>query len=416
MVLAERPPVSPGKMPNLVRFLARHQYTLGHLARACRCSTNGLHNAINRGQMSFERCLELHDLFTDAGHKVPRNLFVTVHGLDCFGRRPILSLRDGRVITATNQHDPRAAARRIATAHLSPQQLNPKKEKSMQPLTLTARRRFSLQYDPFRESLSSTDDVLESPEHKSAVEEITRAVKRQDFICIAGEVGCGKTTCMQLAKERLPHNVHLVRPLGADKAKITGANLYEAIILDLAGEVDAKAAVPASRERKARRVLSLLEALEKQDRFAALIIEDAQLLSKDCLRALKHLHELQRGFKRLLAIVLIAQREILPKLDDPTLREVGQRVAVFEFRGLNGKTEAYLRHKITRAGGNFDTIFDHDAIREIENRCTLKEGRRRFGPYPLQLNIVATQCLNEADELNSRKVTTGIVDSIKPLQ
>jgi hypothetical protein len=60
-------------------------------------------------------------------------------------------------------------------------------------------------------------------------------------------------------------------------------------------------------------------------------------------------------------------------------------------------------------------MFEPEAVKEIERRCTLVEGRRAFGPYPLQLNIVVTQCLNEAESLNARQVTTGIVDSIKPL-
>lgn len=410
-----RMPTNDPRMVNFQNFLAKNKIGINQLARALDRSPNGLRNMVIRGQLSPDLQMDVETVLTQAGLKLPRNLWVDINGKDqALPRRNLRHLHSGDVIPAAC-HSPLSRERRL-NRYLSPNQLDPRKESlKLQPLTLNARRRFGLQSDPFRHEITSIDDVLETPEHQDAVAEMLRAARHHDFIALVGEVGSGKTTCLQLFLERLPRNVHVVKTHTLDRGAITGNNILDAIITDLAGEAGVKTSIPARRELKARKVIELLKALKLQDRSAVVILDEGQGLSRECLKSLKRLHEMMdKGFGRLLAIIILGQRELIPKLEDPTLREVGQRCARFEFRGLGNKTSGYLKHKISRAGGDIEKIFEPAALKELEKVLTQVEGRRKLGPYPLQLNTFCTLALNLADDMGENFITTGIIDMVKP--
>lgn len=402
------------RLANLIKLLEKHQVSGNELARALDRSPNGLHNAIRRGVMPLDLRMDIETVLRDAGYKLPKNLWIDEDGNDAAANpRQLRALCSGDVITAPC-HSPLSRERKLSR-YLSPNQLDPRKEKKpLKPLTINARSRFGLKRDPFRCELQSVDDVLLTKEHSQAVEAMLDAVRMKDFVAILGEVGTGKSTCLEVFQQRCPQSVRIIKIHTLDKASLNGNNIFDAIILDIAGELDVKTTIPAQRERKSRKVLQLLETLEKQEQTAVLVIDEAHGLAKECLRALKRLHELDRGYKKLLSIILIGQLELIPKLEDPTLREVGQRCARFEFRGLNGKTADYIRYKIEKAGGKLENIFDPAALKEVENILTRKDGRKKFGPYPLQVNSFLTLAMNEADLLDEKRITVDLLNQIRP--
>jgi type II secretory pathway predicted ATPase ExeA len=391
---------------NFRRFLERNHIRMADLSRALGRARAFVHHGSSVDNFSLEAIGDIETVLEASGYKIPRGLWLTAKGRDIRERRyPLYALGDGRVIAPTCHT--RAWRARVAANQVTAAQIT-ERSNSVQPLTPSARNAFNLRFDPFRDEVRHREDVLWTREHKAALDAMTHAARRKSFLAIIGEVGSGKTLCKLELRESLPDNIRCIEPLFPDKARIKPGGLLDAIILDLA-ERD-RTAIPNRNERKARRVRELLEALEKEGQSAVLILDEAHDYGRDAIRCLKRLHELERGFDRLIAIILIGQLELLPKLDDPTIREVQQRCAQFIFRGLGNGTADYLRFKLERAGAKLERIFDESAITAIEKLCRHKVGNRLFGPYPLIVNNVAAAAINTAARLGEKHITAQVVD------
>ena len=113
----------------------------------------------------------------------------------------------------------------------------------------------------------------------------------------------------------------------------------------------------------------------------------------------------------MIGVILVGQPELLRTLDNSTIREVNQRCSRLTLYGLRGKTADYLRFKLQRAGASTE-IFTKDAIDAIELRFSKPVlGTRKFtGPFPLQVNVCATACLNWSERNGLNQVTAEVVD------
>ena len=126
------------------------------------------------------------------------------------------------------------------------------------------------------------------------------------------------------------------------------------------------------------------------------------------------------GFKKLLSIILIGQTELEKKLSEhnPEVREVVQRCELVKLPPLDNHVEGYLRHKLDRAGLQFDAIFAPDAVDAI--RATLRQavsetvrGQRQAREqslcYPLAINNLVTRAMNEAVKIGAPKVNAALI-------
>jgi type II secretory pathway predicted ATPase ExeA len=398
--------VSAGKMPKLARFLNEQRVSLHHLSRCTERAVSGLRNAFDRGQMSYECCLEIKELFEAEGIALPAKLFTTTEGVDCFALRPLRRLSDGRTIAART-HSPLSRDRVIAR-RLSIHQICPKENPVKPVLTPEAETHFKLDHDPWSDDIRSRDDVFDSPDHAACLAFMEKAARRKSFVAVIGQVGAGKTLVKKDLQRRLSKNFRLIEPQFPDKRSLTPNNLLDAILLTLsAGD---KVSLPSHRERKGRRVFEALSATTAQGENAVLLLDEAHDFNREAIRSLKRLHEMQDGYEVLLSIILMGQPELHNLLEDVTLREVSQRVRAYEMRGLNGCTPEYLDFKLKRAGSAIGKIFDPQAVADIEDIC--KETRTR-GPYPLMLHLVCARCMNLAAETGVKLVNRGIVDRIR---
>lgn len=282
-------------------------------------------------------------------------------------------------------------------------------------LTPAAKKHFKLFRDPFQFDMNSTDDVFLSAEQRYIVEAMFQTAKHGGFLAIAGESGSGKSTLRKLLINRISGlNVRLIFPQVIDKTRMTTQAVCQAIVNDLAPDRTVKSAL----EAQARQVRDVLLASSRADQSHVLVIEEAHDLSITTLKYLKRFYELEDGFKKLLAIILIGQPELRDKLDEqryPEAREVIRRIEVAELQPLGAALEEYLTHKFARINTPIASVFADDAFEAIRARWTrTKPGTRDVvsNLYPLIVNNTVTKAMNRAATLGVPLITADLIREI----
>ncbi|MDD5249672.1 MAG: AAA family ATPase [Rhodocyclaceae bacterium] len=291
------------------------------------------------------------------------------------------------------------------------------KESTIEPVETTmlspaAKRHFKLFRDPFQEDVSGPDDVFLSTEQRYISEAMFQTAKHGGFLAVAGESGSGKSTLRKLLLDRIKGQpIRVIFPQAIDKQRLTTEHICQAIINDLAPGSKFK----SSREGQARQVKDVLMQSSGADNSHVLLIEEAHDLSIGTLKYLKRFFELEDGFKKLLAIVLIGQTELRDKLDEqryPDAREVIRRCELAELMPLNADLEKYLAHKFKRVGLELSMLFADDAFDGIRARLTkTKPGRREVYSqlYPLVVNNLVTKAMNRAADLGIPTISGDLV-------
>ena len=181
------------------------------------------------------------------------------------------------------------------------------------------------------------------------------------FTLILGEAGTGKTTLVRAALGELgdtPNRYVLVSnpTLGRDE-------FYEFLARDF-----------GLSEEAARSKTRLLYELqhEVEARFAAggltgLIIDEAQSLPHELLEEIRLLGNIETATTKLLNIVLCGQPELADRLNNSSLRQLKQRMALrCELKPLTlDETAAYISGRLRIAGGSPGEIFTRETVMAI---------------------------------------------------
>ena len=275
-------------------------------------------------------------------------------------------------------------------------------------LSPAAKRHFKLFRDPFQDEVSSTDDVFLSADQRYISEAMFQTARHGGFLAVVGESGSGKTTLRKLLLERMRDMpIRAVFPRALDKSRLSTGAICTAIINDLApGET-----VRSSLEAQARQVEKLLTVSARAGNTHVLVIEEAHDISIQTLKYLKRFYELEDGFKKLLAIVLIGQPELKDKLNERLhyeAREVIRRCEIAELQPLTHNVKDYLAHKLARQSIPLEQIFAADAFEAIGANLTQK----RRGLYPLVVNNLATVAMNKAADLGVPQVCADLIREV----
>ncbi len=283
-------------------------------------------------------------------------------------------------------------------------------------LTATARKSFALFRDPFTDDVQNADDVFLSAEYGYVREVMYSAAKHGGFLAVVGESGAGKTTLRRDLIDRINQEhqkIVILQPKIVDKSRLTAGLICEAIIRDLSQQK-----LRQTLEGKARQVEEILIGSCRAGNSHVLVIEEAQDLPIATLKYLKRFWELEDGFKKLLAIVLVGQLELKAKLDERqnyAAREVIRRCEIVELPALDNHLEEYLTMKFKRIGKSAKDIFEKDAFDAIRAKLTLK---RRGGDgtisllYPLVVNNLVVKAINAAAEIGAKKIGADIINEI----
>jgi len=238
--------------------------------------------------------------------------------------------------------------------------------------------------------------VVMTPAHREALSNVEYGIlSRKGITMLLGEAGTGKTTVIRTAIERQPTRVwcvHIPNPaLTRDEFVEMLATKFE--LSDHA------------RVSKAT-LLHELEALLLQRREAGettvLIIDEAQSLPHDLLEEVRLLANIETNEEKLLSVIVAGQPELSERLNDDSLRQLKQRVALRCELGVLSlaETAAYLAGRIRAAGGVGAQVFTREAVTLIHERS---------GGIPRTINVVADNALLSAFAVGERPVTRQTV-------
>ena len=251
------------------------------------------------------------------------------------------------------------------------------------PFDLTPNPRYLVLTDTHREVLSTLEYAMTS---------------RTGVTLVVGEAGSGKTTLIRAAMLRQPgriHCVHLHNPvLTRDEFVETLASTFGL----------------SDRARQSKAVLlteleSLLRARSDADETSVLIVDEAQSLPPALLEEIRLLANIETNDRKLLSLILAGQPELAARLDDQTLRQLKQRVALrCDLRPLTpAETAGYIAGRIQIAGGVGAAIFTLQAVAAIHEHAA---------GIPRTVSVLADNALIGGFAASERPVSSQTVRTI----
>ncbi len=198
-----------------------------------------------------------------------------------------------------------------------------------------------------------------SQEFEEALVRLIYAVERKKGAALlTGEVGCGKTTLSRVLIQRLSEG-------NSDISLITNPSLGP---LDFLKEILYQFGLnPAPNASKAD-LLNLLNSRMlqnmREDKTTLLIIDEAQVISKETFEEVRLLLNFQLNDRFLLTLILIGQPELREIIRD--IKQLDQRIAIkYHLTPLNFEdTAKYISTRLKIAGAGKD-IFTFDALDNI---------------------------------------------------
>lgn len=222
---------------------------------------------------------------------------------------------------------------------------------------------FGLKDKPFEQSPDSRF-LYASEQHARALASIKFAIAIRDpFVVITGEIGSGKTTILNRVLGELESDVVAAR---VTHTRLTDVQLLQMVLIEFGFE--------PFRKGKAELVTLLRRFIEKQaaaERHVVIAVDEAQNLAASVLEELRLLTCIETEYAKLVTVVLLGQPQLAKLLDAPELEQLRQRCRLrFHIDELTcEEVGAYLRHRMSVAGGDYDRAFA-PGIDEIIHRHT----------------------------------------------
>jgi general secretion pathway protein A len=198
-------------------------------------------------------------------------------------------------------------------------------------------------------------------ENKQALASLIYGIeKRKGFLVITGEVGVGKTTMVRSYLEES-------RESGLKAVYIFNSNLsFQGLVKTIYQELG----LPVESDDPSELVnglhLALIDAYQ-QGINVALIIDEAQNMPVETMENLRLLSNLETVKDKLIQIIFIGQPELTEILERPELRALKQRIFIRLAIGpfTPEESEAYIIHRLTKAGGGETPLFSRRALLRI---------------------------------------------------
>jgi general secretion pathway protein A len=207
--------------------------------------------------------------------------------------------------------------------------------------------------------------LFSSPGQREALSNLVYGLSTAKAITLlTGEAGTGKTTLIQAAigSKRCKHVscVYLHNPA------LTRAEFFEM----LARQFGLDASLATSKTILLARLETALLNRRARGQAVALVVDEAQCLSHELLEEIRLLANFEVESQRLIPVVLAGQPELADRLNEPSLRQLKQRIALrctVEPFSLP-ETAAYMSTRIKFAGGEGARLFTREAVVLVHER------------------------------------------------
>jgi len=217
---------------------------------------------------------------------------------------------------------------------------------------------------------------------------------------LLGEAGTGKTTLVRAALTDLG-DAGTSRYVLLSNPTLARSEFYEF----LAAEFGFSQQAATSKTR----FLSELQD-DVKERFAkggltGLIVDEAQSMPHALLEEIRLLGNIETTTSKLLNIVLSGQPELADRLNEPSLRQLKQRVALrCELRPLTlDETAAYISGRLRIAGGSPEMVFTAQAVRTIHQAS---------GGVPRLINVLCDNALVSGFALQTKPINLALVAEV----
>jgi general secretion pathway protein A len=204
-----------------------------------------------------------------------------------------------------------------------------------------------------------------TPRHREALSNLQYGLSTAKAVTmLVGEAGTGKTTLLRTALES--DACRHVRCVYLNNPALTRGEFVE--ILARRFELGAEAA--ASKAAMLGELEKILHERRDRGEITALVIDEAQTLSVELLEEVRLLANIETATAKLLPLVLAGQPELGQRLEETSLRQLKQRVALrcdvspFDL----SETAAYIASRIRTAGGEASRLFTREAVSLIHER------------------------------------------------
>jgi general secretion pathway protein A len=223
---------------------------------------------------------------------------------------------------------------------------------------------FGLRELPF-ELTSNPQYLYLAPRHREVLCNLEYGITgRRGMTLLIGEAGTGKTTLVRAALGLL--DTEHARYVYLNNPTLTRAEFVEFLAHGFGLSEEARASKTVFLRELERLLLERLT----EGVATALLIDEAQSLPHQLLEETRLLANMETATHKLLSVVLAGQPELADRLNEPSLRQLKQRVALrCDLMPLQlHETAAYMAARLQRAGGKSAEIFTREAVAEIHAR------------------------------------------------
>ncbi|MEZ5287551.1 MAG: AAA family ATPase [Vicinamibacterales bacterium] len=219
------------------------------------------------------------------------------------------------------------------------------------------------------------------------------------FTLVQGEAGTGKTTLVRAALAELGDTAS--RYVLVSNPTLGRDEFYDYLGRELGLSSDA-------RQSKSR----FLEELQRdvEARYAAggltgIIIDEAQSMPHELLEEIRLLGNMESTTTKLLNIVLSGQPEIADRLNEPSLRQLKQRISLrCELKPLTlDETAAYISGRLRIAGGSPGEILTRETVIAIHEAS---------GGIPRTINVLCDNALIGGFAASAKPIPVQVIADV----